>query len=200
MSPCDALAPPPHTLVPELELMGESIAAHRPRTEEGDRRVWAATALVVAPTAEGAALLLIERAQRTGDRWSGHIALPGGRRETGETPAATAARETREEVGLDLPPPVGRLDDAGGRRTLRRIATFVHLLDEATAPAPEPGEVAAAFWVPLTRLMDPATSVRHRVAGMVPFPAREVGAGMPLWGLTHGIVGGFLDVVGVGWG
>jgi hypothetical protein len=48
-------------------------------------------------------VLFIKRAGRTGDRWSGHTALPGGKRDhTDADDLAAAIRETKEEVGLDL--------------------------------------------------------------------------------------------------
>ena len=48
-------------------------------------------------------VLFIKRAGRPGDRWSGHTALPGGKRDPEDADDLTAAiRETREEVGLDL--------------------------------------------------------------------------------------------------
>lgn len=48
-------------------------------------------------------VLLIKRAARAGDRWTSHIALPGGKRDK-EDPhdRATSERETREETGLEL--------------------------------------------------------------------------------------------------
>ena len=50
-----------------------------------------------------AEVLFIKRAGREGDRWSGHVALPGGGRDpTDLDDLATAVRETGEEVGLDL--------------------------------------------------------------------------------------------------
>jgi 8-oxo-dGTP pyrophosphatase MutT (NUDIX family) len=50
-----------------------------------------------------AEILFIKRAGRVGDRWSGHTALPGGRRDpTDADDRAAAIRETKEEVGLDL--------------------------------------------------------------------------------------------------
>jgi 8-oxo-dGTP pyrophosphatase MutT (NUDIX family) len=51
-------------------------------------------------------ILFIKRAGRVGDRWSGHVALPGGRRDPPDADdRAAAIRETREEVGLDLTRP-----------------------------------------------------------------------------------------------
>ena len=48
-------------------------------------------------------VLFIRRASRQGDPWTGHIALPGGRRDPGDADDFSAAvRETWEEVGIDL--------------------------------------------------------------------------------------------------
>ena len=50
-----------------------------------------------------AEVLFIKRAARVGDRWTSHIALPGGKREGKDMDdCATSSRETREETGLDL--------------------------------------------------------------------------------------------------
>lgn len=65
-------------------------------------RKMAAVAMVVGP---GDELLFIRRATREGDPWSGDMAFPGGRAEPGDLDlAATAERETREEIGLVLRP------------------------------------------------------------------------------------------------
>jgi 8-oxo-dGTP pyrophosphatase MutT (NUDIX family) len=48
-------------------------------------------------------VLFIKRAARVGDRWTGHVALPGGKRDPeDEDDQATAIREAWEEIGLDL--------------------------------------------------------------------------------------------------
>ncbi len=48
-------------------------------------------------------ILFIKRAARSGDRWTSHVALPGGKRDPEDVDdKATAVRETIEEVGIDL--------------------------------------------------------------------------------------------------
>ncbi|KAI1006058.1 hypothetical protein K3495_g2166 [Podosphaera aphanis] len=45
----------------------------------------------------------IKRASREGDRWTSHVALPGGKRDPEDKDDQTVAvRETAEEIGLDL--------------------------------------------------------------------------------------------------
>lgn len=66
----------------------------------GTRQRRAAVAIVLGADDK---LLLIRRAAREGDPWSGDMAFPGGRREPADPDdIATACRETFEEVGLDL--------------------------------------------------------------------------------------------------
>ena len=48
-------------------------------------------------------LLFIKRATRVGDKWTGHVALPGGKRDPEDLDdQVTAVREAMEEVGIDL--------------------------------------------------------------------------------------------------
>ena len=50
-----------------------------------------------------AEVLFIKRAERVGDPWTSHVALPGGRREPSDVDDnAASVRETIEETGLDL--------------------------------------------------------------------------------------------------
>jgi 8-oxo-dGTP pyrophosphatase MutT (NUDIX family) len=156
----------------------------------------AAVALVLAPAADGLSIALIERAERVGDRWSGHMALPGGKRERADRDLAdTAARETYEEVALVLPAPLGRLDDQRGRTTKGLVATFVYGLDTPEPLVPHPDEVAAADWIPLAWLFDPANVARRRVVGL-PFPGISH-RGRIIWGLTHTILDDFADRLGL---
>lgn len=48
-------------------------------------------------------VLFIKRASRVGDRWTGHVALPGGKRDPEDADdKAAAVREAWEEIGLNL--------------------------------------------------------------------------------------------------
>ncbi len=156
---------------------------------------WAATALVLGDGPHGPGVCFIHRAERAGDRWSGHMALPGGRRDPGDPDLATTARrETREEVGLDLPDPVGRLADVGGPGKRRQVASFVFCLEEQPPLTPDPLEVQDALWIPLHHLLDPAAAVRHHWSGMVGFPGIRHGEQV-IWGLTHRIVARFVETL-----
>lgn len=79
-------------------------------------------------------LLFIRRTSRPSDRYSSHIAFPGGRSEPSDTSSHyTALRETWEEIGVDLAEKefgfVGRLDDREittslGKRLLMILSPF----------------------------------------------------------------------------
>ena len=95
---------------------------------------------------ESLELLLIERVERAEDPWSGHMALPGGRRDA-EDPdlLATALRETAEEVGIVLDPAVellGALDEVYPQTRLLPplvIAPFVAAVGLDVEARPDPG-------------------------------------------------------------
>jgi 8-oxo-dGTP pyrophosphatase MutT (NUDIX family) len=167
-----------------------------PRAEaafpEGHRR--AAVALALLPAPAGVEVLLMRRAEREGDRWSGQISLPGGHAEPEDSDlAATATRETREEVGLQLADEdlLGALEPvqarARGGPLETSILPAVYLLGEER-PALDLGpEATEAFWFPLTR------AARGEFDGQVThgsgtFPCWHFGR-HTVWGLTHGILG-----------
>jgi 8-oxo-dGTP pyrophosphatase MutT (NUDIX family) len=181
----------------DVEVIRERVAAYRPVATRDDARVWAATALVVGGPGTEPHVAFIQRPTRDGDRWSGQMALPGGKRDPAdETAVATAVRETREEVGLVLPPPAGRLDDVRGRLYAGVVATYVFVLDERPELRPAPGEVAAAVWIPVSTLLSVEAAVRYRWLGLNVFPGIRFGEHV-IWGLTHRILGSFASSLGV---
>ncbi|CAM9988882.1 unnamed protein product [Hapterophycus canaliculatus] len=83
-------------------------------------------------------MLVIKRATSLRDKWSGHIALPGGRQEIGETELQAAVRECREEVGLSLVSSrfalLGRLQDSetSTSKDALTVACFVFVQIDCT--------------------------------------------------------------------
>lgn len=183
----------PQSLTPRLERLCRRLALHQPRhDEEGDELIWAAVAVVLASAPES--VLLIRRAERAGDPWSGHMALPGGRRDAPDDDlVATATRETEEEVGLRLGASqrIGGLDDVVPRTPVLppiAVRPFVFLLSE-TPPLVLNPEVAAADWVPLEQLLAPAT---YRP---IPIQIRGEKREMPAYHLDGGVVWGLTERV-----
>ncbi len=137
--------------------------------------------------ADGLTVILTQRTEHLDDH-AGQISFPGGRIEPGDDhPAATALRETEEEIGLAI----DRIEVIG-RLGLHDIATgfaVVPVIGFVTPPIAytlDAFEVAEAFEVPLAFLLDAANRRREvvrRGAG-----TREVDAfdyqGRTIWGAT----------------
>jgi 8-oxo-dGTP pyrophosphatase MutT (NUDIX family) len=180
------------------------LRAHQPIEEpDAPGLAWAAVALVVrGVTLIDAELLFIRRAARAGDPWSGHIAFPGGRRESADASLQiTAERETREELSLDLHTSgtwLGVLSDMSPRSpALPSIAVrpYVYHLHHDVTLIPN-HEVASAFWVPVSALQDPANASEfsfERHGDVLRFPAynwhRDV-----IWGMTERITAQLLQL------
>lgn len=157
----------------------------------------AAVALTLRPTArESADILLIRRAERAGDPWSGQIALPGGRWSPDDTSLlGTALRETWEETGIDLAASgvvLGTLDELRPRTAALPaiIVTPVVVALDAPPPLVLSEEVAEAFWVSLELLRDPALSRESpvQVRGATwRVPSFVVGEHV-VWGMTERIL------------
>ncbi len=139
-------------------------------------------------------VLLIERAIREGDPWSGHMALPGGHVDPADADlAATAERETLEEVGLDLRAVgerLGRLtDNAPVRAVPIAVRPFVYLL-ETRPTLTLSSEVTEALWVPVAPLLagqQRTTFSFSHGAQSLKFPAWDI-AGRVVWGLTYRVL------------
>ncbi|HEX2188559.1 MAG TPA: CoA pyrophosphatase, partial [Longimicrobiaceae bacterium] len=160
----------------------------------------ASVALVLRPAGPELELLLIKRAERAGDPWSGHMALPGGRSDPADADAAaTAVRETREEVGIDLAgrgARLGSLDDLAPLGGAPRIvvAPFVFAAAGGTVATPN-HEVEAAVWIPVRELAHPDAATEYLLETVTGDPRRfpAIGTrGYVIWGMTHRILDDFL--------
>ncbi len=170
-------------------------------TAETDQRMHTAVSLVLRAR-EDLQLLLIKRAESKNDPWSGHMALPGGRRDP-EDPdlEGTAIRETREETGvrLDLGPHslgrLARVTPAAHRLPVLSISPFVFGVPGDTVASVRSPELAAVFWVGLEELRSPDNQGRTLIdleSGSREFPCIRVD-GEVVWGLTYRIIIGFLE-------
>jgi 8-oxo-dGTP pyrophosphatase MutT (NUDIX family) len=166
--------------------------------EPGAQGAFAAVALVLAPAAGGLEALLIRRALRAGDPWSGHVGLPGGRRQSGDADLLqTALRETHEEVGLRLGTAelLGQLDDL--KPTTRVLPSLVvRPFAFGLAARPElvlNHEVEEPLWTPLARLRAPRVTSRVAVRGGELEVDSLVLGGHVLWGMTLRILDDFLS-------
>jgi 8-oxo-dGTP pyrophosphatase MutT (NUDIX family) len=205
------LIPYPFTIIPawrrlqislaltgRLTRLAERLANRAAASTDDAPLIWAAVTVVVSPDPDS--ILLIRRADRAGDPWSGHMALPGGRREPADQDLlSTAIRETHEELGFELARSqlVGSLDDVVPRTPVLppvAVRPFVFLVP-GRLPLTLNSEVAAAHWVSLDDLQQPGRhqAVTLDIAGM----AREVQAfrldNGVVWGMTERILASLLE-------
>jgi 8-oxo-dGTP pyrophosphatase MutT (NUDIX family) len=185
---------PPHDL---------PIRAIRPGSMNGAPQ--AAVTILLREAPKDAEMLIIKRAERAGDPWSGHLALPGGRADAGDANLmATAARETWEEVGINLeagPLEGGHfvgalplLDTRNPRLPDLEIRPFVAVAPERAA-ARLSEEVAALYWVSVAGLRRDGASIEYKFKDgdlILKRPAYP-SAGGPIWGITERILTSFLS-------
>lgn len=156
----------------------------------------------------GVEILLIQRAEHPNDPWSGHMAFPGGRRDDADADlVATAVREAREEVGIDLSAHgalLARLDDvpaiARGKRTGLTISPFVFALREGALGAElrvDATEVAEVVWAPLMPIIEGKEegTMRYQHEGSeLTLPCFRVD-GKVVWGLTYRMIKMLIEVI-----
>lgn len=179
-------------------------AGHVPPPD--DTRRQAAVAALVRRHASGEGeVLLMQRAERAGDPWSGHVSLPGGRREAGDADlVVTAIRESREELALRLDADarlVGALPTipatARGRILPMSITPLVFVEQQPAAPALS-AEAVGHFWFPLD------AAARGELDGTLPYQADTSLLHLPcwrfqghvIWGLTYRVLRSLLEETG----
>jgi 8-oxo-dGTP pyrophosphatase MutT (NUDIX family) len=194
------------TTDPRFWVLSEALASYAgdeddPPIRDGER-LQAAVSLVIRGGVD-LDVLLIKRARSERDPWSGHMALPGGRRDpTDRDLRDTARRETLEETGLDLlrsGTPLGRLDDvapSSPRLPKLTVASFVFGVTAGTTAEVASHEIDSVYWVPLDDVRDPANHTHIEIAlpgGPRAFPSYSL-VGEHVWGLTHRILRRFLQL------
>jgi 8-oxo-dGTP pyrophosphatase MutT (NUDIX family) len=180
--------------------LARALASYQPRVETDSTYAEAAVALVCVPDPD--AILLIRRAERHGDPWSGQMGLPGGRRGPEDQDLlATAIRETREEVGLDLARRhlLGGLDDlTPTTAALPRVMVRPYVFQLERRPDLLPNaEVAFASWVEVAAFRAAGVYDHWEVEALgyrMRRPGYQLSEGT-VWGLTERILTPFFAVL-----
>ena len=181
-------------------LSGRPEHGREPELRDGHRQ--AAVSLILRASAE-LEVLLIKRAESERDPWSGHVALPGGRRDPEDANLrGTAVRETAEETGVKLSSSgwsLGRLGQVvPSHPTLPpiTITPYVFGVPEMIEAHANSAEVDRILWVGLPVLLDPKTLGTTTIVlpeGPADFPCYWVD-GDAIWGLTFRILSEFGEV------
>ena len=183
------------TPVRAVARLERALAVRVPRFEAASAETRrAAVAIVLRPDDDGDGdILFIQRAIFSGDPWSGQVAFPGGRAESGDANLIeTAVREVREELGADLAMAarlIGTLDEIHPRTPmLPEIVVRPHVFVlERELPMTHSDEVADSFWVPIRTLVNPATTQQREVQGRgyrMRVPSFVIGDRV-IWGMTE---------------
>ena len=183
-----------------------ALAARAPAQVTDAKASRAAVAVILRDGAQGIEVLFIRRAEHPQDPWSGQMAFPGGRAEPGDADLrATAIRETREEIGVDLATaaePLGGLDEVRAMARMRpmnlAITPFVFRLHRPFDPVLS-DEVRSVHWLPLGELLGTARrstmDYAHQGESMQ-FPCLRIDE-VVIWGLTYRMFMSFQERFGI---
>lgn len=196
---------PPEERRPSLDDVRRALATTGPpqlSEREGQPQATGRPAAVLAPLYDqgGNAVVILTRRTWGLSTHEGEVSFPGGRVEPGETPAAGALREAKEEIDLDPSSVelIGELDHLNTLTSQSYIVPYVGILPGRPDLSPNPGEVAMVLHVSLAELADPA-NFREEIW---PFPNGYHRSlyffelvGDTVWGMTAALLRQLLGMV-----
>ena len=180
----------------QLERLRKLLSSQPPTPNDGVEAV--VGMLLIEKTHNDLEILLEQRAERTGDPWSGHIGLPGGRiKSSDKSPFDACKREVMEEVGIDLSREgelLGSLTPGfPWNRPELKVRPLIYRLHKQ--PILRIGsEVVSAFWVALSELpgmrkqSDVSTRLGPRTVDSFYVDGRVV------WGFTFSVLNELLSL------
>ena len=181
-----------------IALIQRSLASnHLPE----DSRVDAAVGLMIVEHGRDLETLLIQRAERDGDPWSGQIGLPGGRSKVSDRSIkGTVEREVAEEVGIDLSHVGRELGHLAVGQPMRRsemhVQPWVYLLSDKP-PIIIGSEVRSAFWTSINHLPSSISTTDVYIRDGWRTVECFMVDGRVVWGYTYRVLNGFLQLPGV---
>ena len=197
----------------DLDFIRQRLADHDPEVFKPHANTRQAAVAIILREQEGeqgveSDILFIQRAEKPGDPWSGHMAFPGGHLDPeDENLRAAAVRETWEEVGLDLSSAdyLGAVDQQRamprGRTLNMLIAPHVFKISgdpEFTINY----EVAEVVWTRLAPLLSGErhdTETKPMAGKPTIFNGYRLERGHFVWGLTYRMLKSFFSVVDPHW-
>lgn len=184
----------------DLENVRALLSARAPQRVRVPGAIEAAVAIILSPVSMGWEVLLIKRAEREGDPWSGQMAFPGGRRDADDADLlATAMRETREETGIRLEQHdvLGDWDDLfRDIPELPRVVVRPFVFGVPARPVIRPNhEVATHVWASFDELQDARAVTEVPIRGeTLSVESFELGEHV-VWGMTHRMLGPLVDLL-----
>jgi len=169
------------------------------RSKDGDHVEAVVAILLWDELGRGLQTLLVQRAEREGDPWSGQIGLPGGRVKQGvETPRTALHREVEEEVGINLEEVGVELGSLSVGHPMRRMEMRVQPWVYGLKAKPKVSlgsEIADSFWVNLSEL----PSKMQMTEIMIRKEPRSVESylvdGKVVWGFTYRVLTELLPIL-----
>jgi len=142
--------------------------------------------------------LFVRRKASEHDPWSGQVAFPGGRWDSGDKSLEdTVKRELREETGLDAGKDVeiiGCMDEISPRNVpTLRVRPFIAVLKNRYAEPKKGDEVSEVIWVKLNDLKPRVVNIYTKSRGLMLAPAYIYGDDTVIWGMTAKILTKILD-------
>jgi len=169
----------------------------QPFSDRGDAD--AAVALLMKIVDQDLKILFVKRVENPKDPWSGHVALPGGRRhEKDRNLKETVVRETLEETSINL---LDRSRFLGSMAALRlrhrpmKILPFIVLLEHEPAIKLNEKELESSVWISLKELVQHKGTFKSSLGE---YPAYIVGSTV-IWGVTYRILEKFVETIGLEW-
>ena len=155
----------------------------------------AAVVVLLRSTDRGIQVLLVKRAEKSTDPWSGQIALPGGKRNLKDSDLKhTVIRETLEETAINLLKNcrfLGTMEQFTSiQKPEMKIVPFI-VIQEKKQKIKLNNELSDYFWIKLKKIIENKGTVKYKLED---FPAFIIGK-YTIWGLTFKILQELLELL-----
>jgi 8-oxo-dGTP pyrophosphatase MutT (NUDIX family) len=185
-------------LTPNLLHLKDKLASIN-RSKDGDHVEAVVAILLWDELGRGLKTLLVQRAEREGDPWSGQIGLPGGRVKQGvETPRTALHREVEEEVGINLEEVGVELGNLSVGHPMRRLELRVQpwVYGLRIQPRVSIGsEIAGSFWANLADLPSKKKMSEITIRNQPWTVESFVVEGKVVWGFTYRVLTELLPIL-----